>query len=57
MGAVVHAASEFAQFCGAGRTSGTPPTALGVSNSWPASAPGRTALDGPVLKLDGNTTA
>ncbi len=31
--------AEFAQYCAAGRTSGTPPTSLGLSNAWPAVAP------------------
>ncbi len=31
--------AEFAQYCAAGRTSGSPPTALGVGNAWPASSP------------------
>ncbi len=37
--------SEFAQYCAAGRTSGSPPTSLGVSSAWPASSPGRLAVD------------
>lgn len=37
--------AEFAQYCAAGRTSGTPPTTLGVSNAWPATAPGPLATD------------
>jgi len=36
---------EFATYCPAGRTSGSPPTTLGVSSAWPASAPGRTPVD------------
>ncbi len=34
---------EFGQYCAAGRTDGAPPTALGVGNSWPSTAPGMTA--------------
>lgn len=37
--------AEFAQYCAAGRTSGTPPTSLGLSNSWPSAAPGPVATD------------
>ena len=32
--------AEFAVYCAAGATSGTPPTALGTTNAWPSSAPG-----------------
>lgn len=37
--------AEFAAFCPAGRTAGTPPAALGVSSSWPTSSPGPTGVD------------
>lgn len=37
--------SEFAQYCAAGRTSGSPPASLGVTSAWPASAPSRIATD------------
>ncbi len=31
--------SEFAQYCSAGRTGGSPPTGVGVSNAWPTPSP------------------
>ncbi len=37
--------AEFQQYCAAGRTSGTPPTTLGLSNAWPASTPGALPSD------------
>jgi prepilin-type N-terminal cleavage/methylation domain-containing protein len=37
--------AEFARFCAAGRTSGTPPTSLGVGSAWPVSSPGPIATD------------
>jgi prepilin-type N-terminal cleavage/methylation domain-containing protein len=30
--------AEFAQYCSAGRTTGSPPTAVGIANAWPATA-------------------
>lgn len=35
--------AEFAVYCSAGGTSGSPPTALGTGNAWPAVSPGRLA--------------
>lgn len=32
--------AEFAVYCAAGATAGSPPTTLGVSSAWPATAPG-----------------
>ncbi len=37
--------AEFQRYCPAGRTAGTPPAALGVASSWPASSPGPTGVD------------
>lgn len=37
--------AEFAQYCAAGRTAGSPPTSLGVANAWPTATPGPTATD------------
>jgi len=37
--------AEFATYCAAGRTSGTPPTTLGVGSSWPSAAPGPATAD------------
>jgi len=36
---------EFATYCAAGRTSGSPPSSLGVASAWPASAPTRVTAD------------
>lgn len=36
--------AEFSRFCAAGASSGSPPTALGVSNAWPTANPGARAL-------------
>jgi len=37
--------AEFAAFCPAGRTAGTPPAALGVGSAWPTSLPTPTGVD------------
>jgi prepilin-type N-terminal cleavage/methylation domain-containing protein len=37
--------AEFARYCPAGRTAGTPPASLGLSESWPTTTPGPLAVD------------
>lgn len=37
--------SEFSKYCSAGRTAGSPPTALGLANAWPATSPTLGAAD------------
>lgn len=33
--------SEFAVYCSAGATNGSPPSSVGISNAWPTTSPGR----------------
>lgn len=42
---------EFGLYCGAGRTDGTPPTSLGLTNAYPASNPTNNSVDFTVTNL------